>query len=486
MERATWDHPTSIRRVVLLEPKSPGFHIWSAMGLPRIGVVLLGTIVRELGYDVTVMVEEKRPFDRDAIFSADLVGISSITATAKNAYELAGEVMARGIPVVMGGPHPTHRTDEALQNCDFVVRGEGEEALPALIKALERGEGYDQIAGLSYHDGDETRHVPEAPLVRDLDRWPDPDFNLVKGFSGSSIFTGKRIVPIQTSRGCPHDCSFCTVTATFGHRMRYRSPERVVAEMAKYDMKRTHFFIYDDNFAANRRRTREMLEAFETLPNGGPQWSTQVRADVATDTELLDTMAARGCGAFYIGLESVNQETLSTTNKRQSFSDVSEHLRRIHSRGIAVHGMFVFGFDTDGPGTMERTVRFAQQTGLFSVQFMVLTPLPGSRLAQELEDDGRVLTQDWSLYDAHHVVFQPAQVTPEELNIWQYEGHKRFYGAPRIAAHLIKRRWFRAIVSVYATQLAYRWRWSNGAYLRSLRQFSLKTPKLLNQSPQPA
>jgi radical SAM superfamily enzyme YgiQ (UPF0313 family) len=386
----------------------------------------------------------------------------------------------------MGGPHPTHRTDEALEKCDFVVRGEGEVALPALVKALERGEGYEEIAGLSFHDGEEHRHVPEAPLIRDLDRWPDPDFNLVEGFASMSIFTGKQIVPIQTSRGCPHDCSFCTVTATFGRRMRHRSPERVVAEMSKYDMKKTHFFIYDDNFAANRRRTREMLEAFKSLPDGGPKWSTQVRADVARDTDLLDKMVEVGCEAFYIGLESVNQETLTSSNKRQSISDVSEHLRRIQSRGIAVHGMFVFGFDTDGPGTMERTVQFAQQQGLFSVQFMVLTPLPGSRLAQELEDQGRVLNHNWSLYDAQHVVFQPAQVTPEELAMWSYEGHRRFYGMPRIAAHLVKRRWYKAIVSIYATQLAFRWRWSNGAYLKSLKEFSLKSPKFLDQSPQPA
>jgi radical SAM superfamily enzyme YgiQ (UPF0313 family) len=148
--------------------------------------------------------------------------------------------------------------------------------------------------------------------------------------------------------------------------------------------------------------------------------------------------------------------------------------------------MFVFGFDSDGPGTMERTVRFAQQQGLFSVQFMILTPLPGSRLARELEDQGRVLHHDWSLFDAHHVVFQPARVTPEELSRWQLEGHRRFYCVPALVSHLVHRRWFEVIVTVYAMQLALRWRWHNSAYLRSLKQFSAKPTPLLEASTQPA
>jgi radical SAM superfamily enzyme YgiQ (UPF0313 family) len=468
MIEARWQTPTHVRKVVLLEPKSEVVNIYSRFGLPRLGVVLLGTILRDLGYEVRVFVEEKKPFERRDVFDADLIGISSITPTAVSGYRWADEARARGIPVVLGGPHPTHCCDEAMKHADFVVRGEGEVALPELIEAMKRGSGFEEVAGLSFHGEDTAHHVPIAPLERDLDRFPDPDISLVDGHEAPSLLGTKRIIPIQTSRGCPHDCSFCTVTGTFGRRMRYRSVDRVVKELSRYDPKTTHVFIYDDNFAANKRRTRELLEAFRSVPGGVPAWSAQVRADVARDEQLLDEIRAAGCDVFYIGLESVNDATLSSTHKRQSLEEVSTYLERITRRGISVHGMFVFGFDTDEPGTMERTVEFARAQGLFSVQFLILTPLPGSRLTKELEEEGRVLHHDWALYDTHHVCFQPARVTPFELQTWQTRGHRQFYSPLQIAKRIVGRQWHAAAVSAYAANQARKWDRQNLDYMKSL------------------
>ena len=462
-----------VSRIVLLEPCSPDLHIFSRFAMPRLGVVLLGTILKDLGYQVKVMVEDVAPFDRAAIEAADLVGISCITSTAPRGYALADELRREGrAPVVMGGPHITHRADEALDHCDFVVRGEGEAALPALVDAIRRGSGFDTIPGLSFRQGLETRHVPQAPLERDLDRWPDPDLSLISAPRARSMLGDRRFMPLLTSRGCPHDCSFCSVTTTFGRKMRYRSVDRVVAEVARADLRRTSFFIYDDNFTANRRRARELLDGFEALP-ARPHWLAQVRADVARDTELLDQMARSGCDTVFIGLESVNEESLRTTKKRQSLDEVREHLRRIRTRGINVHGMFVFGFDTDGPGTLERTLSFARDAGLFSVQFLILTPLPGTRLGEELRAAGRVLHQDWSKYDAHHVCFQPAQVTPAELQRWQTEGHRRFYSPGQIVRRLLVGKVSSALVSLYAARLARTWKRHNAAYLESLDRLRL-------------
>ena len=275
----------------------------------------------------------------------------------------------------------------------------------------------------------------------------------------------------MTSRGCPYDCSFCTVTTTFGRKMRYRSPERVVAEMRKHDLDNTIFFIYDDNFAANPRRTREMLAAFRTLPSK-PRFSAQVRADLARDPDLLDEMRAAGADTFFIGLESVNQESLTNAKKRQDLTKVGEHLAAIHQRGIVVHGMFVLGFDEDGPGTMERTVAFAQQHDLFSVQFLILTPLPGSRTHREMEDEGRVILHDWSLYDAHHVVFRPRNVTPSDLMRWQYQGHWLFYTRKQLFKRLLQRKWLGAFLTAYARRINRRWNRDNAGYLETLRQLS--------------
>jgi radical SAM superfamily enzyme YgiQ (UPF0313 family) len=469
-----------IKHVVLLEPRSPDLHIFSRFAMPRLGVVILGTILKERGYQVKVMVEDVAPFDHRTIAAADLVGISCITSTSTRGYELADSLRRERTPVVMGGPHVTHRAEEALDHCDYVVRGEGEAALPALIEAIERGEGFEKIAGLSYWRGGRTHHVPEAPFERDLDRWPDPDLSLIDTSRSRSMMGGWRYLPLMTSRGCPHDCSFCSVTTTFGQKMRYRSVDRVLAEVAKHDLRRTAFFIYDDNFTANRRRTRELLDGFCQMPVR-PRWMAQVRADVARDTELLDHMARAGCNMVFIGLESVNEESLKSSKKRQTLVEVRQHVGRIRAAGINVHGMFVLGFDSDGPGTLERTVDYARELGLYSVQFLVLTPLPGTRLGDELEAAGRVLHHDWSKFDTLHVCFRPALVEPLELQRWQVEGHRRFYSLRHMAMHLRDRDWSGALVGLYAARMARRWQHRNQDYLGMLAQMS--RPRDCRQNP---
>ena len=468
--------PRAIRKIVLIEPKPPDIHIFSHFALPRLGVVLLGTILRDQGYDVTVMVEESKPFDFDAIVSADLVGISSITPTAGRAYTIGDRLRARGVPVVMGGPHPTHIVEESLQHCDWVIRGEGEAALPALLTAIKTGSPLSEVPNLSYWRDGQIIDNPQAPLDPDLDQWPDPDMSLVEGFDAHGfIGNARRVVPIQTSRGCPYDCSFCSVTKTFGRKMRYRSPERVVAEMARHDLDKTVFFIYDDNFAASPKHTKEMLAAFRTLPKK-PRWSAQVRADVARDAALLDEMAETGCDTVFIGLESVNQESLNTAEKRQDLAVVEEHLTAINQRGINIHGMFVFGFDTDDAGTMERTVQFAKRNRLFSVQFLILTPLPGSRTHREMNDEGRMVLHDYSLFDAHHVVFRPSKVTPAELMHWQVEGHRQFYTIGEAFKRLLDFKPIGFFLILYARRINKQWQRVNAEYLQVIERLSHPCP----------
>lgn len=465
-----------IRRVVLVEPRSPDLHIFSLFALPRLGVVLLGTLLRDLGFDVKVWVEVVAPFPADAFDGADLVGFSAITPTAPRAFALADEVRARGIPVVLGGPHTTHRPDEGLEHADWVIRGEAEASLPALLQALslpeeQRREALGAVAGLSWRVDGRIVHNPLAPFEPDLDRWPDPDLSIVEGFRTPRSLRNRRLVPIQTSRGCPFDCSFCSVTTTFGRQMRYRAVDRVVAEMARHDLAHTHFFFYDDNFAASPARTRALLAGMAKLP-GRPQFSAQVRADVARDPALVKEMADAGCSAVYIGLESVNPASLQAMDKRQDIGNVSAWLDVIVRNGIRIHGMFIFGSETDDADTVSRTVAFARRHHLFSVQFLLLTPLPGSRWGDDVAGQGRLLTGNWSHFDSHHVTFWPAHVTPRELQQQQIDGHDQFYSFGEMGRRLLRGDWQGVLVTSYARYINHAWQRSNVGYLRELDQIS--------------
>ena len=249
----------TLKKIIFIEPKAPGFHIYSKWSLPRLGSVMLGTVLQNLGHDVRVYVEEIQKVDKEELYSADLVGISTITSTAPRAYGMADEIRERGIPVVMGGAHPTFLPDEALEHADFVVRGEGEDAVVELIDALDGQRPLNEVAGLSFREGGKIIHNPPREFCPDLDAHPSPDLSLIVGFgSGTrSFFKYNPIIPVIASRGCPYHCKFCSVTTMFGRKYRFRSTEKVLEDIRPYK-DRTIFF-YDDNFAASKKRTKQLL-----------------------------------------------------------------------------------------------------------------------------------------------------------------------------------------------------------------------------------
>ncbi|MFH1830976.1 MAG: radical SAM protein [Pseudomonadota bacterium] len=420
-----------IRKIVFIEPKSPGSHIYSKWGLPRLGILMLGAILKKAGYEVKVFLEEIKGIDFDDVFDADLVGISSITSTAPRAYEMANLIRKAGIPVFMGGPHVSFLAEEALEHCDFVMCGEAEDVIIAFVKALESGKGFDDICGLAYKIENKIHKNKIAPHNCDLDRYPFPDFSLI---SGSKKFKGDlSITPIMTSRGCPFGCNFCSVTAMFGRRYRFRSVENVMAELRQ--KKPEWVFFYDDNFAANPKHTKELLQQMidEHIT---PKWSAQVRIDVAKDLELLRLMKRAGCTYVYIGLESINRKTLEELNKGQTPEDIEKAIKIIHSFGINIHGMFIFGADNDDPKTIRATVKFAKKNEIASVQFMILTPLPGTHVFKMMAEEGRLLSRDWGYYDAHHVVFEPKGMSVLQLQKLTFKAMMKFYSFPQILSRL--------------------------------------------------
>ncbi|NOR14828.1 MAG: radical SAM protein, partial [Candidatus Aminicenantes bacterium] len=274
-------------KIYLIEPKAPNLHIYSQYKIPRLGPILLGTLMKKRGWEVEVVFEEAQAIDFEAATASDLVGISTITSTAPRAYALAEKIKRAGVPVLMGGPHVTFLAEEALSHCDYVIRGEAEHALMAFIDAWETDQDYSQVPNLSYTLNGRTVHNPTGRAPIDLDDFPYPDVSLLPRSPDSS--KGLITIPVLTSRGCPFQCAFCSVTGLFGHKYRFRSTQNVIEALQRYNRPKNHVFFYDDNFAANRKRLKELLRAM--LQEGFTfTWSAQVRVDVAQDEELLALM----------------------------------------------------------------------------------------------------------------------------------------------------------------------------------------------------
>ncbi len=435
-------------KIRLIEPNSPSMHLWSMSYFVRLGLPMIGAALKARGHDVRIYHPQLAPIDWDDVFDAELVGLSSTTSTTPETYRIADGLRARGIPVIIGGSHVTFMADEGLQHADFIARGEaGETVMVELAEALSGDREFSSIKGLSYIKDGETIHAPLHERCADLDTLPFPDITLVAGH--------ERITqtPIMTSWGCPFACNFCSVTAMFGRKYRFRSAENVVAEIK--EKKPQKIFFYDDNFAADKKRLKKLLQLMIdegiTVP-----WGAQVRTDVVRDKELLELMRASGADFVALGLESVNQETLDYFEKSQTVEDIEEAIRVLHDYGIRSHGMFVLGADHDTESSMRDTVAFALKNKIDTVMLNILTPLPGTQQFADLDAEGRIIERDWSFYDAQHVVFRPRLMSPIHLLQETLRANRRFYHAVRPVAKFNHWLWHRDQYS-WDRMLEYGW-----------------------------
>lgn len=399
-------------KIAFIEPRC-SFNSYGYFRFPLMGSLCLGTILKGAGHDVMLFRENvKSVYDKgrgwlqETLTKVDVVAMSLMTSTAERGYQIADVIrkVAPKVRIVMGGSHATYMPEEAANHADLVVKGEGEEII---LDAVENR----NLSG-----------IIQAPPVKNLSSYPIPDLSIL-----SEKNRPPRQAPISTSRGCPFDCVFCTVSATFGRKCRFRDPEQVLEEInMRISEGYKKLFFYDDNFAINKERTKDMLRGM-LEKKLKISWSAESRADIAKDKELLELMAKTNCNTMLIGFESVNPESLNAYNKKQDIEDIKTCIKSLHEYGIRVHGMFVLGSDADDENTARDTVRFCHEMKVDSVQFSVLHPLPGSRLYDILESENRIFTKKWSLYDGSHVVFKPLKMTPVELQskyIWAW---KKFY-----------------------------------------------------------
>jgi len=360
--------------------------------------VYLGTILRNAGYEVEILDEHISKIDVSAIKS-EIIGIGTYTVTAKRGYDLARHFADRR--VIMGSLHPSMLPLEAAEHADHVVIGEAEN----IILDLVQGKIKDKI----------IRGKP----VENLDNLPFPDFSLVKGLKQPL-----RMQPISTSRGCPYDCSFCSVVKMFGREYRFRSSQNIIDEIRINNIQGAMFI--DDNFTAFPERTKHllnsMIERDVTLPRG--YWC-QARVETAQDDELLNLLVKTNCKVVFVGFESMDPNTLKYYNKKQDIVDIENTCRKFHERGIMVMGSFMIGADTDTQDTLSTCMEWWKKLNIDAIALSVLTPFPGTRIYDELDAQGRIFTKDWERYNLGHIVFRPKNMTAFDLQKRYLHAYKK-------------------------------------------------------------
>lgn len=338
--------------------------------------------------DVTIADENVEPIDYDE--PVDLVGLTAMTMHAPGAYRLAEYFRARGVPVVMGGIHASLLPEEAKQHVDSVVVGEAEGIWPQVVEDAKRGE---------------LKPFYRAEGHPDLSNLPRPRLDLLKAEAYD------RVACVQTARGCPFQCDYCSVSRFFGRTYRTRPLDEVVSEVE--DLGERFIAFVDDNIAGDPRYAKELFERLIPLK---VKWGSQASITIAQDPELVKLAVRSGCYSLFVGIESLDQQNLVDVHKRvNKVGQYERALKTFRDHGITVVASFIFGLDHDDEGVFERTVRFCERNKIELPVFFILTPIPGTPIYRRMEAEGRLITRDWERYDGMHVVYRPRLMSPETL-----------------------------------------------------------------------
>jgi radical SAM superfamily enzyme YgiQ (UPF0313 family) len=422
-----------IRRLLLINPRNAHvklhdksnrwnkYRVWKPLGL----LVLAGLTPRE--WDITVVDENIDTPDYSTLPHPDLVGITAFTSQAPRAYEIAAEFRERGIPVVMGGIHATFREEEARSRVDAVVTGEAESVWGEVLDDAAAGKVKPIYRG-ALADMDE-------PCLARHDLLP----------------AGYYFGSIQTTRGCPLDCSFCSVSAFNGRTYRRRPISDVIAEFESIPER--FVLVVDDNLIGTRRdhivRAKDLFRAMIDA-DLDKRWFCQATINMADDEELLTLARRAGCIGVFVGFESITKEGLVEVHKKynlQKGRDFGDSVRRIQRHHITVAGSFILGLDVDRKGVGHRIAEMAGHYGLDFLNVLYLTPLPGTRLWQVMQDEGSLAAtnfpEDWQFYTLNHPVIRHGHLTPEEIRNEMRSCMEEFYSLRRVASRVLRNVWRR-------------------------------------------
>jgi len=387
-------------KIMLLSPKGPlyrhrgGIFKRSLRYAPLTLTTLTAYIPPELKASVEIIDEGIE--DVDLNLQADLIGITVITSSSVRAYELADHFRARGIPVVLGGPHVTLIPEDAQPHADSIVVGYAEDTWPQLLRDFAAGRmksRYDQSPNLSLAN----RPFPKREMMKR------------QHYLTTHVF--------EATRGCVHSCDFCVVPSAWGIKPYFKPVEDVVADIEQHWGSRIIFI--DLNLISDKDYAAKLFEALIPLK---VRWFGLTTTLLGNDIPLLELASRSGCTGLLMGFESITPENLKRSLKGfNSPAKYKELTQLLHRYGITLMACFTFGLDSDTPGIFMQTARFAIDAGIDLPRYAIVTPFPNTGFYKRLESEGRILTKNWELYDAQHVVFQPAQMTPQQL----YDGHEK-------------------------------------------------------------
>ena len=440
-------------RILLYNPDNGVTHNF----MPHLWMFLLKTLT-PAEHDVLLIDGNARPMNEEQLveFIRDenigLVGIGAMTRMIARAYRMADAIRAAGVPVVMGGPHVTEVPDEALgrdggpRHADAVALGEADETWPQIVMDAARGQLKDIYAPLDETGKERKPSLQPYPEIRwdkmDLDQFdliPKPVRPILRrqGSGWGSV----HMIPIESGRGCPYGCEFCTVTGFFGDSIRFRSNESVVNELlrlkrhARENRKQVMVFFIDDNFAISIKRTKSLLRDI-IAANAQLPWIAQISANLLRDEELVDLIAASDGKWIFIGMESIDSANLADVNK--SFNKPAEYdavLNRLADRGIYAITSFIFGLDNDTLGVADRTLQAIESWPPGLPIFGQLTPFPSTPLYQRLlKADRLTRPKHWLDFAPFHMAHTPLKMSIEDVHSELNKAWVRSYSPERNAS----------------------------------------------------
>jgi len=370
-------------------------------------VLALPTLAALTPPDIEVQLVDENCGDIDFNEKVDLVGISFLTSLAPRAYEIADEFKKKGTKVVLGGIHASMLPEEAIKHADSVVIGEAEETWPELIEDLRKKE---------------LKKFYKAERFPDMSESPVPRWDLINT-DAYACFT------VQTGRGCPYDCDFCSVRLFNGSKYRHKPIDNVIEELKvlkKLDPRKTILFA-DDNFLAMPGYAKELMGKMKQL--NLKKWWCQASVNRLKDEELLKLLRETGCEAVFVGFESVSQDSLKSMRKAKvnRAEEYERIIEKTHANGIAVVGSFMLGSDADTENIFKDTYEFINRTSIPFAMINCLTPTPGSQFFDNLMEKERILFLNWEKFNGENVCFNPSNMSVSELEKGRLEVLNKVY-----------------------------------------------------------